>query len=90
MSPFLMVPSKIRPQACYERSLEVLTNFKKLDSAIFTKSSFMLGLGETHEEILETMKDFGGEVSMGELCILEKSNNRLISLANTAVWSIME
>jgi len=29
-------------------------------------------------------------VKAGELCVLEKSNNRLISLANTAVWSIME
>ena len=32
------------------------------------------------------MKDFKGQIEQGELCILEKSNNRLISLANTAVW----
>ncbi len=47
----------IRPQAEYERSLRVLENFKKLDPSIFTKSSFMLGLGETQDEIFETMKD---------------------------------
>src|SRR3989344_8336746 len=35
----------------------------------------------------ETMKDFGGVVEAGELCVLEKSNNRIIPLANTAVWS---
>ena len=35
----------------------------------------------------ETMKSFGGKVETGELCVLEKSNNRHISLANTAVWN---
>ena len=30
---------------------------------------------------------FEGSVKAGELCILEKSNNRFISLANTAIWS---
>lgn len=49
--------SGIRPQAEYERSLRVLENFKKLDPSLFTKSSFMVGLGETQDEILETMKD---------------------------------
>lgn len=34
----------------------------------------------------ETLKDIKGEIETGELCILEKSNNRLISLAHTAVW----
>jgi lipoic acid synthetase len=47
----------IRPQADYGRSLDVLRNFKKLNPKIFTKSSFMLGLGETEEEILEVMRD---------------------------------
>ena len=47
----------IRPQADYDRSLDVLKNFKKFNPAIFTKSSFMVGLGETHEEILEVMKN---------------------------------
>ena len=47
----------IRPQANYERSLEVLKNFKRLNPAIFTKSSFMVGLGESHDEILELMRD---------------------------------
>ena len=32
------------------------------------------------------MKDFKGQIEQGELCVLEKSNERLISLANTAVW----
>jgi len=35
----------------------------------------------------ETMKGFSGNTEAGELCVLEKSNGRLIPLANTAVWS---
>ena len=35
----------------------------------------------------EIMKDKGGVVEAVELCVLEKSNGRYISLANTAVWS---
>lgn len=47
----------IRPQAGYERSLEVLRNFKRLDPSILTKSSFMVGLGETDDEIIALMED---------------------------------
>lgn len=36
--------------------------------------------------LADTTKDWKGEVEAGELCILEKSNNRFIPLANTAVW----
>lgn len=35
----------------------------------------------------EMMKDFDGDVDSGELCVLEKSNNRAVPLANTAVWT---
>jgi lipoyl synthase len=47
----------VRPIAVYERSLELLKNVKKLDSSIMTKSGLMVGLGETQEEVIETMKD---------------------------------
>jgi len=47
----------IRPQAGYERSLDVLKNFKRLDKSIITKSSFMVGLGEREDEIIEVMSD---------------------------------
>lgn len=46
---------EVRIQAKYDRSLEVL---KRLyDAGITTKSGIMLGLGESEEEILETMDD---------------------------------
>jgi lipoic acid synthetase len=48
---------KIRdPRCSYERSLEVLRQAKELQGDAFTKSSLMLGLGETHEEVLEGMQ----------------------------------
>ncbi|HTE49093.1 MAG TPA: class I SAM-dependent methyltransferase [Candidatus Paceibacterota bacterium] len=48
--------------------------------------SSSLPLGYTLENM---MKDFSGRIDSGELCVLEKSNNRIIPLANTAIWSIM-
>lgn len=47
----------VRSKALHDRSLEVLANFKKLDAAHITKSSLMLGLGETHDEILEAFRE---------------------------------
>lgn len=47
----------IRPQAGYDSSLSVLKHLKVLSSDIFTKSSIMLGLGESREEVVETMHD---------------------------------
>lgn len=47
----------IRPQARYERSLAVLQNFKRLAPSILVKSGFMVGLGETAQEIKELMED---------------------------------
>ncbi|MFC5591332.1 lipoyl synthase [Sporosarcina soli] len=48
---------RVRARATYERSLELLRRAKEMQPDIPTKSSLMLGLGETHEEILETMDD---------------------------------
>jgi lipoic acid synthetase len=46
---------EVRIQAKYDRSLEVLFRLKK--GGMRTKSGVMLGLGETHEEVIETMED---------------------------------
>ncbi|WP_148359479.1 lipoyl synthase [Peribacillus simplex] len=48
---------KVRARATYERSLEFLRRAKQMNSTIPTKSSIMIGLGETKEEIMETMDD---------------------------------
>lgn len=48
---------KVRARAKYNRSLEFLRRAKELQPDIPTKSSLMVGLGETKEEILAVMDD---------------------------------
>jgi len=45
------------PRANYEQSLSVLKHAKHVNPDLYTKTSLMLGLGETQEEILQTMRD---------------------------------
>ena len=44
-------------RAGYSQSLKVLKAVKELDKSIYTKSSLMLGLGETDEEVMKSMQD---------------------------------
>ncbi len=46
---------KVRPQAKYDRSLEELKRIK--DFGKRTKTGFMVGLGETKEQVIETLHD---------------------------------
>jgi lipoic acid synthetase len=48
---------KVTPQANYKKSLKLLKLVKEMDARIFTKSGLMVGLGETKDEVIETMKD---------------------------------
>lgn len=52
-----LTPKVRDPRASYEQSLKVLENVKKMNSRIYTKSSIMLGLGETEEELINTFRD---------------------------------
>ena len=47
----------IRPSASYERTLDVLRYIKQTDPTILTKTGFMVGLGETEEQISRLMDD---------------------------------
>ena len=54
------VPSlyvKVRPGARYFASLELLKNAKQKNKSVFTKSGIMVGLGESHDEIVQVMDD---------------------------------
>jgi len=74
-----------------EKLPELLASVKKVlsDKPLFViltsyaveASSLSLGYA-----LAETMKDFNGKIENGELCVLEKSNGRIISSANTAIW----
>jgi lipoic acid synthetase len=48
---------RVRPQALYHRSLEVLRTAKKISPGALTKSGVMVGLGEGWDDILMTMTD---------------------------------
>jgi len=49
--------SVVRPQARYERSLELLRTARELDPGTLTKSGLMVGLGETSAELLTVFRD---------------------------------
>jgi lipoyl synthase len=54
------VPShylNVRPGARYFHSIRLLQKVKELDSAMFTKSGIMVGLGEERNEVLQLMDD---------------------------------
>jgi len=48
---------KVRPGHSYEGSLNLLMAAKKQRQEMLTKSGFMLGVGETHQEVLATLQD---------------------------------
>jgi len=48
------------PRSSYEQTLNVLAFSKQHKPEVLTKTSLMLGLGETEEEIIETMDDLRG------------------------------
>ncbi|WP_276358290.1 lipoyl synthase [Cohnella caldifontis] len=48
---------RVRAKAKYRRSLELLRRAKEMDPNIPTKSSLMLGVGETLDEVRQTMDD---------------------------------
>ena len=49
--------ASVRPQADYDRSLELLTRVKRLAPSIPAKSGIMLGLGETEQEVRQVIGD---------------------------------
>jgi len=54
------VPSNyltVRPGARYFHSVRLLQRIKEIDPSIFTKSGFMVGLGEVRNEVLQLMDD---------------------------------
>ncbi|HEX3047539.1 MAG TPA: lipoyl synthase [Bacillota bacterium] len=47
----------VRPQAVYERSIEVLGYLKRNSGGIYTKSGIMVGLGEKEAEVVAVFED---------------------------------
>jgi lipoic acid synthetase len=70
---------KVQPQDRYEWAQATLSNAKRLDPEVLTKSGIMLGLGETIDEVRATMRDlraWGVEIlTIGQY--LQPSRNHL-------------
>jgi lipoic acid synthetase len=47
----------VRPKGDYDYSLDLLRRVKELDGSMVTKSGMMVGLGETLDEMVQTMRD---------------------------------
>ena len=52
---------RVRPQARYPRSLEVLRRTKERAPDLVCKSGIMVGLGETRDEVRKTMRDIASQ-----------------------------
>ena len=48
---------RVRPRGNYQLSLELLARAKELDPSMVTKSGIIVGMGETRDELVETMQD---------------------------------
>ena len=55
-----LTPRVRDPRAGYAQSLEVLRQIKAVDPNVATKTSIMVGLGETYEEVTQTLHDLHG------------------------------
>ena len=47
----------VRPRGDYQLSLDLLAKVKELDPSLVTKSGIIVGMGESKEEVIETMRD---------------------------------
>lgn len=70
---------KVRPQGDYERSLKIIKAVKQLNKDIITKSGFMVGLGETKQQIVNLLTDLKNSdceiITIGQY--LQPSKNHL-------------
>lgn len=48
---------RVRPKGNYQRSLELLAKCKELSPGTVTKSGIIVGMGETVDEVVDTMRD---------------------------------
>jgi len=71
---------KVRPQGDYGRSLQLIQQTRQLAPSIYTKSGIMVGLGETDEEVRQTLQDLRNAgcdiLTIGQY--LQPSNKHLI------------
>tara|TARA_Y100001970_G_scaffold294273_1_gene449603 strand:+ start:7614 stop:8519 length:906 start_codon:yes stop_codon:yes gene_type:complete len=80
---------KVRQGANYINSIRLLDTARKISPYIPTKSGLMLGLGETYNEIISTLKDLK-EVGCKEITIGQYLRPSLSHLPVEKYWTIQE
>lgn len=91
------VPSlyqKVRPNASYTRSLDVLNYIKRKSPKIYTKSGLMVGLGETFEEVIDVIKNLKGVgcdiLTIGQYLSPSKNHLPVVEYIEPEVYSQYE
>jgi lipoic acid synthetase len=83
---------EVRPMANYHRTLELLRRVKEMDPKIFSKSGFMVGLGETQEEVLHLLQDlreYGCDiVTIGQYLAPSKKHHPVIEYVTPEIFAI--
>jgi lipoic acid synthetase len=85
----------VRDGRCnHDLSLKYHATAKKLKPSIFTKSSIMLGLGETQEEVLETMRELRSVdvdiVTLGQYLQPTKNHYPVVRYVPPAEFEMLE
>ena len=80
--------SRVRDRARYDRSLSVLEQVAR--SGIVAKSGIMLGLGETEEEVLQTMDDLRAVgckvITLGQYLAPSEHHLKMVEFVKPAVF----
>jgi lipoic acid synthetase len=83
---------EVRPMANYHRTLELIRRVKEMEPNIFSKSGFMVGLGETQEEVLHLLQDlreFGCDiVTIGQYLAPSKKHHPVIEYVTPEIFAI--
>ena len=79
------VPRHVRdPRANFDQSLSVLKHAKKVKPSVLTKTSIMLGLGETDQQILNTLT--GVYFNQSHIHTLKHLDVKYNSFLTTLLW----
>lgn len=83
---------EVRPMANYDRTLELVRRVKEMDPSIYSKSGFMVGLGETQDEVIELLSDlreFGCDiVTIGQYLAPSKKHHPVIEYVTPEIFEL--
>lgn len=89
-----MLYNSVRPEASYQQSLEVLQTIKALDPSTVTKSGIMVGLGETQDSVIATLRDLHNAgcdiVTIGQYMQPSKAHVEMVEYVHPDVFKFYE